>query len=76
MKTNWDNFSEEDIRKFAASDVGQELMSMLQGSTIADTVRSSAEHGKIEDAQKALRSFLANPKAQAILRRLEEQGNG
>ncbi len=67
--------SMEEIKKFAQSDAAKKLMAMLDANT-AGAVRQSAQNGNMDDAQKALASFLNDPKAQALLRQLEDQQHG
>lgn len=76
MEKNKDNFSMDEIKKIAQSETGQQLMALLQGSTAADQVRSGARSGNMNQAKAALTDFLSDPKAQELLKRLEEQCNG
>ena len=78
MRKNNGNFSMEEIRQMAQSDAGRQLMAMLQqshGST-TEAIRTSAESGDMAQAQKALQAILSDPKAQALLRQLEEGYHG
>jgi hypothetical protein len=73
MDQNNGNFSVEDIKKLAGSDVGRQLMAMLtenHGDT-ANAVRRSMASGDTDQARQALSKFLSDPKAQALLRQLE-----
>lgn len=78
MEKNNGNFSPEEIKKLASSPAGRQLMAMLAAnhSDAAQTVRSSMASGDMEQAKKALGAFLSDPKAQALLRQLEENGHG
>ena len=78
MEKNNGNFSMDDVKRLAQSDAGKQLMALLQSSHSAtgDAIRSSAQAGNMEQAQQALRAFLADPRAQALLRQLEEDQNG
>ncbi len=78
MEKNNNNFSMEDMKRLAQSDAGKQLMAMLQSShgSTADAVRTSAQAGDMEQAKKALAAFLSDPKAQALLKQLEEQQHG
>ncbi len=69
-------FSMEEIKKLAKSDAGRRLMAMLQGTDTAGAVRQSAQSGNMERAQEALSAFLSDPKAQELLRQLEEENHG
>ena len=75
MEKNNGNFSMEEIKRLAQSDTGKQLMAMLASShgDTSDKVRSSMASGDIEQAKKALSAFLSDPKAQALLRQLEEK---
>lgn len=72
MAKNKDNFSAAELKKLAESDAGRQLLAMLQGSEAEKLARS----GRMEDAQKAIGAFLTDPKAEALLKRLEEQSHG
>ena len=75
MEKNNGNFSMEDIKRLAGSDAGRQLMAMLAANhgDAARAVHSSMASGDAEQAKKALAAFLADPKAQALLRQLEGQ---
>ena len=75
MKQNNGNFSKEEIQRLAQSDAGRKLMQLLEGShsKASDTVRSSMQSGDMEQAKQAIQAFLSDPKAQALLKQLEEQ---
>ena len=78
MEKNNGTFSMEDMKKLANSDAGRQLMAMLQAShgSTAEAVRKNMASGDAEQAKKALAAFLADPKAQALLRQLEETQHG
>lgn len=78
MGKNNENFSMEEIKRLAQSDAGKQLMAMLASShgDASDKVRSSMASGDMEQAKKALSAFLSDPKAQALLRQLEEEKHG
>ena len=78
MEKNNGNFSMDDIRRMAQSDAGRQLMQLLESrhGDASETVRSSMQSGDMEQAKKALSAFLSDPKAQALLRQLEEQNHG
>ena len=78
MDQNNGNFSMEDMKKLARSDVGRQLMAMLATghSQTAAEVRRSMSSGDAEQAKKALAAFLSDPKAQELLRQLEETQHG
>ena len=78
MGKNNGNFSMEEMKRLAKSDAGRQLMAMLASnhSEASEKVRSSMASGDMEQAKKALSAFLSDPKAQALLRKLEEENNG
>ena len=51
------------------------MLASNHGDT-SDRVRSSMASGDMEQAKKALSAFLSDPKAQALLRQLEEEKHG
>lgn len=67
--------SMDQLRKIAQSDAARQLMAMLDNGT-AGAIRQNAQTGNMDDAQKALSAFLSDPKAQALLKQLEEDHNG
>lgn len=69
-------FSMEEIKKMAQSDAGRQLMAMLQGTDTAGAVRQSAQSGNMAQVKQALSAFLSDPKAQELLKQLEEQSHG
>lgn len=78
MGKNNGNFSMEEIKRLAQSDAGKQLMAMLESShgDTSNQVRNSVRSGDMDQAQKALRTFLSDPKAQALLKQLEAEQNG
>jgi hypothetical protein len=78
MEKNYGNFSMEDMKKLANSDAGRQLMAMLQAShgSTAEAVRKSMASGNTDQARQALAAFLSDPKAQALLQKLEGGKNG
>ena len=62
------NFSVDEVKKFAESPAGQQLMAMLQKSD-SEAVRQ-AQAGNYEDAMKRLSGFLQTPEAQRLLKNL------
>jgi len=62
------NFSVDEVKKFAQSPAGQQLMAMLQRSD-SEAVRQ-AQAGNYEDAMKRLSGFLQTPEAQRLLKDL------
>lgn len=78
MEKNSNHFSMEEIKRLVNSDAGRQLMAMLQGSHAAEAsaAASSAQSGDMEKAKQALASFLSDPKAQTLLKQLQEDSHG
>ena len=78
MKQNNGNFSMEEIQRLANSDVGKQLMQLLESShgKASESVRSSMQSGDTEQAKMAIQAFLSDPRAQALINKLEEQQHG
>ena len=78
MKQNNGNFSMEDIQRLAQSDIGRQLMQLLENnhSNASNAVRSSMESGDTEQARQAIQAFLSDPKARALLKQLEGEYHG
>ncbi len=68
MSKNSENFSIDEVKKFAQSPAGQQLMAMLQQSN-SDAVHQ-AQAGNYEEAMKQLSGFLQTPEAQRLLKEL------
>ena len=62
------NFSVDEVKKFAESPAGRQLMAMLQQKD-SEAVRQ-AQAGNYEDAMKQLSGFLQTPEAQRLLKDL------
>ena len=78
MKQNNGNFSMEDIQRLAQSDVGKQLMRLLENNhgNASNAVRSSMKSGDAEQARQAIQAFLSDPQAQALLKQLEGEYHG
>ena len=68
MDKNSQNFSMDEVKKFAQSPAGQQLMSMLQQQN-GEAVRQ-AQAGNYDEAMKQLSGFLQTPEAQRLLKDL------
>ena len=68
MDKNSQNFSMDEVQKFAESPAGQQLFAMLQRSD-GEAIRQ-AQAGNYEDAMKRLSGFLQTPEAQQLLKNL------
>ena len=66
MDKNSQNFSIDEVKKFAQSPEGQKLFAMLQHSE-GEAVRQ-AQAGNYDAAMKRLKSFLDTPEAQKLLK--------
>lgn len=78
MEKNSPNFSMEEIMRLANTDAGRRLMAFLQSNhpQAVSRAATSAQEGNLEQAQQALAAFLRDPKAQALLRQLQEEQHG
>ncbi len=68
MDKNSQNFSMDDVKKFARSPAGQQLFAMIQRSD-GEAVRQ-AQAGNYDAAMERLQDFLKNPEAQKLLKDL------
>ena len=68
MDKNSRNFSVDDVKKFAESPAGQQLIALLQQSD-SEAVRQ-AQAGNYEAAMKRLSGFLESPEAKQLLKNL------
>lgn len=78
MDKKYEDFSMQEAMRLAQSDTGRQLLQMLQ-SGHGDAARHAleqAKNGDLQQAQQALRGFLSDPKAQALLRKLKEDYHG
>ena len=71
-------FSPEQLRQLASSPVAQRLAAMLQQDHGAamDSAMASAQKGDMAAVQRAMATLLADPKAKAMLKKLQEERNG
>ena len=68
MDKNSQKFSMDEVKKFAESPAGRQLMSMLQQQN-GEAVRQ-AQAGNYNEAMKQLSGFLQTPEAQRLLKDL------
>ena len=75
MKKKSENFDPKEIRRLANSDAGKQLMAMLkhQHGDQMQQVMDSMKKGDIQQAQKALSAFMADPRTSALIKQLEEE---
>ncbi len=78
MEKNYDDYSIQEALRLAKSDTGQQLLQLLKSdhSNAAQQAMAQAQKGDIAQAQQALKAFLSDPQAQALLRRLQEERHG
>lgn len=75
MQKNFDSFALQEAMRLANSDVGQELMALLQkqyGQQLQDAM-ACAGKGDMGSAKEAIRKCMEDPAAQALLRRMQEE---
>lgn len=68
MDKNSQNFSMDDVKKFAESPAGKQLIAMLQHKD-SEAVRQ-AQAGNYNEAMRRLSGFLQTPEAQQLLKDL------
>lgn len=68
MEKKSQNFSVDEVKKFAKSPAGQKLFSMIQRSD-SEAVRQ-AQAGNYDAAMERLSAFLKTPEAQKLLKEL------
>lgn len=67
---NPQNFSIEQIKAFASSPAGQQLLAMVQQNAGADITKAQeqAASGNMDEAKQTLSNLLKDPKIQGLLR--------
>ncbi len=77
MQKNFEDFSSQDILRLAKSPAGQQLMALLRENPQAmQEAQQNAESGQMEQAVRSLSQFLSDPKAKALLKKLQEDYHG
>ena len=78
MEKKYEDFSMQEAMRLAQSDAGQQLLQLLQHNhgNAAQVALNRAKDGDMQQAKQALQAFLSDPKAQALLRQLKEDGHG
>ena len=66
MSKNSDNFSVDEVKKFAQSPAGQRLFQLLKQNNTQAVEQVQA--GNYNDAMKQLQNFLQTPEAQKLLK--------
>ncbi len=78
MQEKSENYSMQEILRLAKSPAGQAILQLLQEQH-KDTMQSvvkSAQEGQMDKASENLAQFLRDPRARALLQRLQEEENG
>lgn len=78
MDINFEQISPEQMQQMAASPAAKALMAMLRrsDSDTMDAALAAAKSGDMAQMQRSLAAFLSDPKAQALLRQLQEDSHG
>jgi DNA-binding GntR family transcriptional regulator len=74
MQKNFDDLSMQEAMRLANTDTGRQLIAMFkdQHSDQVQTVMDSMRSGDVERAKQALAAFMADPRTQALLAKMEE----
>ena len=78
MDKNYGQFSPQQLQQLASSPAAQKLMAMLQqehGDAVNHAI-SSAQSGDMEAVQRSMAAFMSDPKAKALLKKLQEEQHG
>lgn len=78
MDKNFDSISPEQLRQLASSPVAQALMAMLRQkhSDAVERAVADAQRGDMASVQQAMQAMMADPKAKALLKKLQEENHG
>lgn len=78
MDKKFDSISPEQMKQLASSPAAQALMAMLQQNSSADmqTALAAAQSGDMARVQQSLQAFMADPRAQALIKKLQEETHG
>ncbi len=78
MDKNFDSISPQQMKQLMSSPAAQALMAMLQQNNSSDmqTALAAAQSGDMARVQQTLQAFLADPKAQALMKKLQEETHG
>ena len=78
MDKNFAQFSPEQLRQIASSPAAQRLMAMLrqEHTDAMYSAISGAKSGDMAAVQRALTTFMSDPKAKELLRKLQEEQHG
>ena len=78
MDKNFNSISPEQMKALASSPAAQALVAMLRqehGSEVENLLRG-AKGGDMALLQQSLGAVMADPRAQALIRKLQEEQNG
>lgn len=78
MDKKFDSISPEQMQQLLSSHTAQALAAILQqkSSTDMQKVLAGAQSGDMAKVRQSLRSVLADPQAQALIRKLQEEHHG
>ena len=78
MEKKYEGFSMQEAMRLAQSDTGQQLLRLLQSDhgDAAKAALKKAQDGDLDQAKQALRAFLSDPQAQALLQKLKGGQHG
>ena len=69
MKQNFDDFSILEAQRLASSDIGKQLIALFQQ-------QQGAPSQDPAQLKQAVAAFMQDPKAQALLKKLQEENHG
>ena len=78
MDKNFDSISPQQMKQLLSSPAAQALAAMLQQKSEADmqNALAGAKSGDMAQVRKSLQGILNDPKAQTLLRKLQEEQHG
>ena len=78
MNKNIPQFSPQQMQQLASSPAAQELLAILQKehSPAMHSAVSSAQSGDMEAVKRSMAAFMSDPKAKALLKKLQEEQHG
>ena len=78
MDKKFDSISPEQMQQLLSSPTAQALAAILQQKSSADmqNALSGVQNGDMAKVRQSLRGVLADPQAQALIRKLQEEHHG
>ena len=78
MNKNIPQFSPQQMQQLASSPAAQELLAILQKehSAAMHSAVSSAQSGDMEAVKRSMAALMSDPKAKALLKKLQEEQHG